>query len=126
MSIAPVDFLIVAKELSEQPNLSEAVIRTVIGRAYYGAFLASHQHLSEHYGIYKAPSQDGKDKGIHADVIYSLEQNTHLKLKSAGLKLRQARDFRVTADYKPEKEVTHDDLMDTLDLCESIINDKLT
>lgn len=126
MSISPVDFLVVAKNISEQSDLNEAFIRTAVGRAYYGAFLASHQHLSEHYGIYKASSQDGKDKGIHADVIYSLEENTQLKLKSAGFKLRQARDFRVIADYKPEKEVTHDDLMDALALCESIINDKLT
>lgn len=125
MAINPFEFLVIAHDIAELENVNEASLRMAIGRSYYAAFLTAESYLTQHHGIQKAPSEEGKPKGIHADVIYTLEQRNERNLKSAGIKLKQARDLRVISDYKPNDDIVIDDLLDAIDYCDSIIKEKL-
>ena len=87
----PEIFLNIAKKIKEDKTLNEqGKIRTIIGRAYYAAFLSAR----EYFRLYKAKSFDKEHQ--HQDVIDALDEFDAYNLKYW---LEQLRDNRVKADY---------------------------
>ena len=87
----PEIFLGIAKRIKEDKTLNEqGKIRTIIGRAYYAAFLSAR----EYFILYKAKSFDKEHQ--HQDVIDALDEFDAYHLKNW---LEQLRDNRVKADY---------------------------
>jgi uncharacterized protein (UPF0332 family) len=98
VAIKPEDFLNLAHSLStaEVPNCSkEAIYRSVISRAYYGAFLSA-QHYS------KIKNSSGS---VHGDVI------KHFNSKDSSIcnRLASMKKLRTEADYYPNKTLTAQD-----------------
>lgn len=87
----PEIFLEIAKFLKENKSLNEqGKFRTIIGRAYYAAFLCTREHLKNH----KARTFD-KEKQ-HQKVLDALDEFDAYYLRN---RLDQLRDNRVKADY---------------------------
>lgn len=93
----PEIFLDIAKRIKENRDLDEqGKFRTVIGRAYYAAFLTTREHLK----IHKARSfdKDSQHKAV-LDVLDELDENDIKNL------LDKLRDNRVKADYYLNKMI---------------------
>ncbi len=87
----PKIFLDVARRIKDSNDLNQqGKLRTVIGRAYYAAFLTTREYLKKH----KARTFD-KDRQ-HQDVLDALDDLEEYNLKNWLDKLR---DNRVNADY---------------------------
>lgn len=110
----PEIFLEIAKVIKENNTLNEqGKYRTIIGRAYYAAFLSTREHLTFH----KAKTFD-KDRQ-HKDVLDALDEFDAYDVKSM---LDQLRDIRVRADYYLNTFFDMDLCEKSLMLSEEIIN----
>lgn len=87
----PEIFLDVAKRIKENNELDEqGKLRTVIGRAYYAAFLTTREYLKR----YKGKTFDKERQ--HQDVLDALDDLDKYDIKNW---LDSLRDNRVNADY---------------------------
>lgn len=102
----PEIFLDIARRIKDNKDIDEqGRFRTVIGRAYYAAFLTAREHLKKHKA--RSFNKDYQHKAV-LDALDELDENN---LKNWLDKLR---DNRVKADYYLNK------LLD-IDLCEKCI-----
>jgi len=110
----PEIFLDIARGIKSSKGLDEqGILRTVIGRAYYAAFLTTREYLKKH----KAKTFD-KDRQ-HQDVLDALDEFDEYNLKNWLDKLR---DNRVTADYILNKLIDKELCEKCLIISEQIIN----
>jgi uncharacterized protein (UPF0332 family) len=86
---APEDFLALARRLIEQDS-GEAVLRTVISRAYYSAFLTVRQRLG---------TEDTSHKRLWAGV-----EKINPSLAEIGQRLRELRNAADYGDAIPDLE----------------------
>lgn len=107
MSIDSRAFLHEAERLLEQ-NQGEATSRTIVSRAYYGAY-----HLAnDWHGNLPQPGIQLADVGQHKNFINQLEhptvQDTNLanQSKSLGFQLKGLLLRRVKADYKLSEDMS--------------------
>lgn len=113
-SFNPEFFLDIAKMIKENNSLNEqGKIRTIIGRAYYAAFLCAREHLK----IHKARAFDKEHQ--HQDVLNALDDFEANDLKQW---LDQLRDKRVNADYHLNSSLDMNLCEKCLRLSEEIIN----
>ena len=94
MAIQPVDFIDLARSMLE-PNSPEPVLRTVIGRYYYGAFLLARERAGLH----------SQSPGIHKDVIAHFKRNPATKV--IGNQLDNIFKIRKTADYDLDVNISY-------------------
>ena len=95
------EFLESAK--NESAVVGEAHVRNAVSRAYYGAFhevLKLSETIADHAGI-------KQNVGVHEQLISKLtncptSENHHLKIRSMGYILAEAKKFRCFADYNLE------------------------
>ena len=110
----PEIFLDIAKTIKENRNLDEqGKYRTIIGRAYYAAFLTTREHLKKH----KARNFDRDSQ--HKAVLDALDELDENNLKNLLDKLR---DNRVKADYYLNKIINPDLCEKCIVLSETIID----
>ncbi len=110
----PEIFLDVAKSIKDNDNLDEqGKFRTVIGRAYYAAFLTTREYLIR----YKAKRFDKERQ--HQDVLDVLDELDETILKNMLDKLR---DNRVKADYHLNTMLDKKFCENSIVLSEEIIN----
>ncbi|GHS97801.1 hypothetical protein FACS189421_05250 [Bacteroidia bacterium] len=93
MRFNPKDFIKISKEL--KAGYTEAHYRTLINRAYYGAF----GYIRERLPIYT----DGIS--VHREVIRFLENSPNRNENEIGRKLKILFNKRIEADYKYHIEV---------------------
>lgn len=111
MTFDPERFLELSKELIDDPNYDgEGVSRTVVGRAYYAAFLIVKRRLEE----------SGKrfpKKKSHQRVINALKRRDH----ALGDKLFQLLRLREDADYVMGGRVNEKTAKNSIRLSEYIV-----
>jgi len=88
MKFDPLDFIEISKEL--QSGKTEAHFRSIINRAYYGAF----GHIRNNLGIVVF------DASVYQEVIRTLINSTEITKKKAGKRLETLFKKRKEADYK--------------------------
>ena len=95
MSFDPKEFIELASSLNGDKLLTniseEAIKRTIIGRAYYGAFL---------YARNKVGYQIDKTGNVHYKVAQLFTDKIDMTEQKIGKYLGELHDFRKTADYK--------------------------
>ena len=104
MTILPDDFLQAARELNNQQSVAhpEARARTVAGRSYYAAFLATRQTIRHAYGD---PSFD-VDHYVLCRRLRG-DQDTHVS--QIGVRLDGLRRLRTRSDYRLARTVSQSD-----------------
>ena len=105
----PVDFYKFAGDLykNQQYDNNEVVYRTVIGRAYYSAFLCAKTHFN-------IKNTSGS---VHNEVIaYAKEKN-----KTLGLQLIDLKALRHKADYQLNETVQRHEAIQSLRLAKTIL-----
>jgi uncharacterized protein (UPF0332 family) len=109
MSFKPNSFIDISKEL--ESGKTEAHFRSVINRAYYGAF-----------GFIKNRLQImSTDISVHREVIDTLKHSQDQNYKLAGTKLEGLFKKRKEADYKYNVEIRSTSCQYTIKEAESII-----
>ena len=93
MSFDPQRFIDISKEL--QSGQTEAHYRSIINRAYYGAF----GHIRNNLDIAVF------DASVHQEVIRTLINSTEITKKKAGKRLETLFKKRKDADYKHRTEI---------------------
>lgn len=93
MSFDPQRFIDISKEL--QLGKTEAHYRSIINRAYYGAF----GHIRNNLGITVF------DASVHQEVIRTLINSTEISKKKAGKRLETLFKKRREADYQHRIEI---------------------
>ena len=94
MPIAPPDFLQVAIDLKAGKTLDprEPRDRTIVGRAYYAAFLAARDAVRVAYN-------DPKYRPKHARLVNGLAASNDPVVAQLGLRLQTLKGLRHRADY---------------------------
>ena len=93
MSFDPKNFIDISKELNE--GTTEAHFRSIINRAYYGAF----GHIRNSLRIYV------DDGSVHQRVIKTLVQSYQVEYKKVGKRLEALFKKRKEADYDHRTEI---------------------
>ncbi len=93
MSFDPQKFINISKEL--QSGQTEAHYRSIINRAYYGAF----GHIRNSLEITVI------DASVHQEVIKTLINSSEIERKKAGKRLETLFKKRKEADYKHKTEI---------------------
>jgi hypothetical protein len=106
----PIEFFDLASELNQRTDHSSAIARTVVGRAYYGAFLFARETA----GITVA-TQDSHQRT--ADY-YLGKRRTGI-----GNRLNDLRTKRNDADYELKKSVGRREAGEALKIAKRIIDD---
>lgn len=110
----PENFLDIARILKDNIEMEEqGKIRTVIGRAYYAAFLTTREYLNKYKGISFHKERQ------HQEVIDALDDLDKFDLKNW---LESLRDNRVIADYYLDMELDMNKCEKSIVLSEEIIN----
>ncbi|MFW9878844.1 MAG: HEPN domain-containing protein [Candidatus Thorarchaeota archaeon] len=110
----PEIFLSIAKKILKYKDIDEqGKFRTVIGRAYYAAFLAVREYLIR----YRGRTFDKERQ--HQDVIDALDTLDAYNVKYL---LERLRDNRVNADYYLYKMLTLSLCKKSISISEEIIN----
>lgn len=112
MPIAPMDFLIAARDLHLIG--SEVSHRNAASRAYYAAY---HEASIKAEHSIMIPG----DAASHAAIIGAYEGHRDPKYKAVGYMLRQARAKRRIADYSINDEFSANDALESINLSERII-----
>ncbi len=102
MSIRPDDFFMAAQALNrlKPPLVSDEVCaRTMAGRMYYAAYLATREAIRAQTGIHDF------DVG-HGALITALRHASDGDVRTLGRRLSTLRRLRERADYKPHRHVT--------------------
>lgn len=94
MSFDPQRFIDISKEL--QSGQTEAHYRSIINRAYYGAF----GHIRNNLGVLVSDGQSA-----HQEVYNSLIRSTDRAKQKAGKRLETLFKRRKDADYKHRIEI---------------------
>ncbi|GHT40138.1 hypothetical protein FACS189437_05340 [Bacteroidia bacterium] len=109
MRFNPKDFIKISKEL--KTGHTEAHYRTLINRAYYGAF----GHIREQLPIYT----DGIS--VHREVLRFLQYSSNENEQKVGEKLKYLFQQRIDADYKYNIEIKRFLCDDIISAAESAI-----
>jgi uncharacterized protein (UPF0332 family) len=106
MAIPPEAFHSVAKSLVEYtlPPKGESMYRTVVGRAYYSAFLATCAALRTTHGM---PFDHRLDHELVCNTLAAHVSDP--EVKKLGTMLNTLRHMRIDADYKLKLTVLEDD-----------------
>ncbi len=109
----PAIFLDIAKKIKEKSDLDEqGKARTIIGRAYYAAFLTIREYLK----IHKAKRFSKEHQ--HQDVLDTLDDLDQQHLRNM---LETLRDNRIDADYFLNKTIDINICKKSIILSEQII-----
>lgn len=102
--MSPSGFLTAAKEINDKKVVLdvESRARTVAGRIYYSAFLATRELVRK---AYKDPDFAPK----HAGLCQHLRDSEDPDVSQIGIRLDGLRALRGRADYQLKKPVTHVD-----------------
>ena len=109
MLFDPRKFIDISKEL--QSGQSEAHYRSIINRAYYGAF----GYIRNNLGVTVF------DASVHQAVIKSLTNSVSISKKKAGKRLESLFNKRKDADYKHHNEIKKDNCDYCINEAEEII-----
>jgi len=113
MEFSGIEFLNLAKRLNTdlaQYNHSQSVIRTIINRSYYGAFLHARSFLE--YG-------DDYQEAIHTKVGKELENYSRI----TGNRFWDLLKYRKKADYKTKVKCVSKDRSESIRLADLIIKE---
>ncbi len=110
MSFDPQKFIDISKELQLSAT-TEAHYRSIINRAYYGAF----GHIRNNLGLYVTKSS------VHRAVIDALIASTDLSKKKAGKLLETLFKRRKQADYEHRTEIRAHNCEHCINQAEEII-----
>jgi uncharacterized protein (UPF0332 family) len=101
MPVAPTDFLQVANDLKAGKKIDpkEPVDRTIVGRAYYAAFLAAREAVRSAYG---KPYYQPKHKAL----TDGLAGASDVDVAELGARLQTLKSLRQRADYDTHLTVT--------------------
>lgn len=120
MSFDWAEYLRLAKELAKNPPPNcdlEAIYRTVIGRAYYGAFREAQNFLVKR-GSFSVEFGEGS----HNKVIFEFKGHPNRYCQLIGEDLRRMKQFRERADYQDEFEGSLENAVDlVVDRAEKIM-----
>ncbi len=97
------DFFKLAERLereSEDSPLEEAILRTVIGRAYYSVFCRAQQWINSHPGRFNELSR--QRGGSHERVWGLLKAHEAPQLQEVGVRGDALKRVRHRADYTPD------------------------
>lgn len=111
MSVTPNELLEAAKAIGRGD--SEVDWRNAASRAYYAAW---HRCLPIGRSVGLSAG-----RGVHRQLIETLEQDRNMTLKSLGYMLRQCRKLRVKADYEIETDFSPEDARIALTQSEKIL-----
>lgn len=105
MPIAPSDFLVVAQTLKSGSALEpkEPRDRTIVGRAYYAAYLAAREAVRKAYG----------KPGLwvaHEALATNLAGVSDAAVADVGIRLQTLKQTRKRADYELKSTVTANDV----------------
>ncbi len=95
MSFNPQEFIKIGTSLSEDD--SEAHSRSVINRAYYGAFGYIKERLPRNFGY---------GLSVHNNVINFLKENEDKEVRKIGMKLETLFNKRKKADYHYDEVIS--------------------
>lgn len=109
MSFEPKDFIEISKELNK--GSTEAHYRSLINRAYYGAF----GYIKKQLHIYV------EGASVHREVIRVLQRSPNINEKKIGSKLESLFKKRKDADYKYNIEILRHSCNFTISDAEAII-----
>jgi len=100
MAIDPKEFTDAAEELRNgRPIEGEVRTRTVVGRAYYAAYLVTRQAIREQT---RNPAFDP----LHLELADTLKRARDPQVKAIGTALAGMYDYRTSADYFPERNMS--------------------
>lgn len=119
MPFLPETFCDVAKTINAGAVVApgEARFRTIVGRAYYGAYWATCTAVCKTHGI--SPPAD-----LPHDALCRVlaDKDKPIDVREVGILLNGLRLSRVTSDYKPLRTVTRDDADDAVTDAERIVS----
>jgi uncharacterized protein (UPF0332 family) len=110
MRFDPKGFIQVSKDLKK--GASEAHYRSIINRAYYGAF----GYIRNSLNIFV------KDHSVHQEVINTLKRSSSLNMKKAGKRLEALFKKRKEADYIHNLEIKEHNCLFCVQEAEEIIS----
>jgi uncharacterized protein (UPF0332 family) len=109
MAFDPRTFLKVSKDL--QAGTTEAHFRSIINRAYYGAF----GHIRNRLSIFV------DDGSVHQEVIKTLANSTSMNQRKISKRLETLFKKRKDADYKHREEIKQHNCQFCINEAEDII-----
>lgn len=112
-------FLDFAALLLENPVpavAAEIQYRVSISRAYYAAFHAARDHLTDYYGY-----RWNHERGSHEQVISQFDRPAHLGYYKVAKDLERLRRLRVQADYHAAPQPQPHDAQRAVELAGRII-----
>ena len=111
------EFVQVAKVISSrQPISGEARHRTVVGRAYYGAYWATCNAVCKTHGINPPTSLD--HRALSQAIRYVKDDPPVSEL---GTYLDTLRELRTSADYYAQRTITEDQADDAVQDAEKVL-----
>ncbi len=117
MALPPDAFFDVAKLISQQkPLTGEARYRTVVGRAYYGAYLATCWEICKRHNI--NPPTSLPHEAV-SDTLARVQGDD--PVRKLGDLLNGLRHSRVHADYRIAKDLIEDQADDALVDAEAVL-----
>jgi len=118
MTIAPVDFIAVANDISNIGN--EAAFRSCVSRAYYGAFnecsdVAKIKLSHTNHMIFSDSS--------HENLLKQMESEPHLSgWRSIAYVMRALKIERVESDYRMDATVIQSDAVNAIATAKEVVN----
>ncbi len=111
MALPPEDFVAIAERLRDGHGIQgEGRHRTVVGRAYYGAYLVTCRRISQKQGI-NPPDTFDHEGLCHTLAGFMGNDN----VRKFGTILDSLRQRRVHADYHPSRDMYDDVADDAID-----------
>ena len=120
MTFDPLDFFKLAKILHQSPpssELKEAILRTIIGRAYYSSFL-KYRELLRDLIMSETYDKIARTGAIHSCVIQLLK----VLDKTMGMFLSSLHRRRREADYELNKHLDERVVEETLAIADRLLN----
>jgi len=116
----PHEFYKISKHLYENFDSNEALLRTIIGRAYYSVYLACREWLRENFNINVNKEAKKRKISVHfilIDLIYEKRREGYFVDF-----IRELKEKRESSDYELKIHIAKEDAERAIYLAESVLN----
>lgn len=117
----PYRFYEVSKHLYENFDNNEAILRTIIGRAYYSVYLTCREWLRENFGIDINRESKKRKVSVHSALIHLIYER-----RGEGYFIdfiRELKEKRELSDYELRIHITKEDAEKAVYIAESILKE---
>jgi len=116
----PSEFYKISKHLYENFDNNEALLRTIIGRAYYSVYLVCREWLRNNFNIDVNKEARKRGVSVHSTLIELIYEK-----RREGYFIdfiRELKEKRESSDYELKIHITKEDAEKALYLAESVLN----